>query len=273
MVRPMGEDREVFSAAAELLDSGEPFVMITVVKTQGSTPRNAGARMIWRPEHRGQPNGATGTIGGGQFEHLVIDACRACFKNRSHALERFVLGADADQCCGGTMDVFFEDHGRPSRLVVFGAGHVAHALYDLLTSSAFEFVVVDDRADWNSSARFPRAQRLPTWAEGVVAARESPATTLALVMTCSHDTDFEILRQLLPKPPAFLGLIGSRSKRACLFSRLVASGIDDATVKRVHCPIGVGDTGKEPRSVAISIAAQLLMEAKAVADSNHANPA
>lgn len=265
MVTPMGEDRDVFSAAAELLDTGEPFVMITVVKTQGSTPRNAGARMIWRPSAAGFPNGATGTVGGGQFEHLVIDAARTCFREHKHAVEHFVLGADADQCCGGTMDVFFEYHGRPSRLVVFGAGHVAHALYEILSASPFEFVVVDDRADWNTAARFGRARRLSAWEDGIRACREMRATTQALVMTCSHDTDFEILRGLLPEPPAFLGLIGSRSKRVCLFGRLVASGIEEEAVKRVHCPIGVGDTGKEPRAVAISIAAQLLMEAKALA--------
>ena len=81
-------------------------------------------------------------------------------------------------------------------------------------------------------------------------------------MTCSHDTDFELLRQLLVKPPAFVGLIGSRSKRVCLFGRLVASGIDSEAVQKVHCPIGIGDLGKEPRLVAISMAAQLLQVAR-----------
>jgi xanthine dehydrogenase accessory factor len=80
-------------------------------------------------------------------------------------------------------------------------------------------------------------------------------------MTCSHDTDLELLGQILKRPPAFVGLIGSRSKRACLFGRLVASGANEDAVQRVQCPIGVGDTGKEPKLVAISIAAQLLMEA------------
>jgi xanthine dehydrogenase accessory factor len=81
-------------------------------------------------------------------------------------------------------------------------------------------------------------------------------------MTCSHDTDFELLRRLLDRPPAFTGLIGSRSKRVCLFGRLVASGLLESVVTRVHCPIGVGDLGKEPRLVAVSMAAQIILEAK-----------
>ena len=220
---------------------------------------------MWRPTPGGAPCALSGTVGGGQLEMLVLEAARVCFEKRTGTLEHFVLGADADQCCGGTMDVFMEYHGRPARLAIFGAGHVSMALTEVLTKSSLEVVIVDDRADWNSVERFPRAKRVHSWDEGVAAAQREPAATLACVMTCSHDTDFELLRQLLTAPPAFVGLIGSRSKRACLFSRLVASGIDEGVVQRVHCPIGVGDTGKEPHAVAISMAAQLLMEAKKLA--------
>lgn len=259
----MSEDRELFRAAADLSERGEPFVLITVVKTQGSTPRNAGAKMIWRPGHG--LNGPVGTVGGGQFEMLVLDAARTHYEKQTCGMERYVLGADADQCCGGTMEVFFEHHGSRARLVIFGAGHVAEALVDLLRPSALELVVVDDRPEWNSEDRFAAVTRVTAWDEGVRLACERPEATLACVMTCSHEADFELLRSLLKSPPAFVGLIGSRSKRVCLFGRLVASGVDEARVQKVHCPIGVGDTGKEPRLVAISMAAQLLMEARSLA--------
>lgn len=259
-------DDHILQTAADLLRDGREFVLITVVATKGSTPRNAGARMLWLPHGstgpHANPTGAIGTVGGGQFEHLVIDAARACLEARSCTLEHFVLGADADQCCGGAMDVFLEYHGRPAHLVIFGAGHVAAALCPLLSFSPLQITVVDDRADWNSEARFPRARRVHAWAEGIAIAHDNPAATLAIVMTCSHDTDYQLLLDLLKSPPAFLGLIGSRSKRACLFSRLTGAGADAAGVQKVVCPIGVGDTGKEPQAVAISMAAQLLMEAK-----------
>ena len=261
----MREDHEIYRAAAELTQSSQPFVLITVVKAQGSTPRNAGAKMIWRPAPNGDGS-LVGTVGGGQFEMLALDAAREHFTRRSCGMEHYVLGADADQCCGGTMDVFFEFHGSCQRLVIFGAGHVSSALADLMSASPLELVVVDDRPEWNSAERFPYCRRIPSWDAGVDAACAQPASTLACVMTCSHDTDFELLRKLLRRPPAFLGLIGSRSKRACLFGRLVASGIDEAIVQNVHCPIGVGNTGKEPRLVAISMAAQLLIQAGRLAD-------
>ncbi|MFN0010082.1 MAG: XdhC family protein [Phycisphaerales bacterium] len=261
----MDGDGRVLKAAADLLEAGEAFVLVTVVKTQGSTPRDAGARLLWRPGSDTELGELLGTVGGGQFEHLVLESARWCFEHKAHKMEQFVLGSDADQCCGGTMDVFLEYHGLSARLVVFGAGHVAKALCDLLAFAALEVIVADDRPEWNSAARFPGARRIMDWGEAVAVAQERGAETMACVMTCSHDTDLDLLRSLLVKPPVFVGLIGSRSKRACLFGRLVAAGIDEGVVARVHCPIGVGDTGKEPRAVAVSMAAQLLMEASTLA--------
>lgn len=269
----MDEDRLILRTAAELAETGEEFVLITVTRTQGSTPRSAGAKMIWRPTRPGTPanesasfpNDSFGTIGGGQFEHLVLEAARECVRKGTHLNERFVLGAEAEQCCGGVMEVFLEYHGRPAHVVIFGAGHVAQSLSQILAPTPLAVSIVDDRPEWNSAERYPGAQRITDWSQGIDAATNQPESTLALVMTCSHDTDFEILRDLLRKtPPAFTGLIGSKSKRACLFGRLIAAGIDENLVRQVRCPIGLGDTGKEPHAVAISVAAQLLLEARAL---------
>ena len=110
--------------------------MITVVAAKGSTPRNPGTRMIWTPGE-----GFMGTVGGGQFEELVKDAAEACYKARDSRIEQFILGADADQCCGGTLDVFVEYIGPRQRVVIFGGGHVSHALAALLRPSALEVVL------------------------------------------------------------------------------------------------------------------------------------
>lgn len=265
-------DQLILQTAADLMRSGEEFVLITVVATKGSTPRNAGARMIWRPSADkpsalgiGAPNGAIGTVGGGHFEHLVLDAARACAAKRASTLEHFVLGSDADQCCGGTMAAFLEYHGRPVEVILFGAGHVSASVCAILGFSSLRLSVVDDRPEWNSEARFPGARRIHSWADGIAAAGQCAESTMVIVMTCSHQTDYELLRGLLRTPPAFVGLIGSRSKRACLFSRLTGAGVDADAVARVECPVGVGDTGKEPAAVAISMAAQLLIKAKSLA--------
>ncbi len=253
-------DRDLLRVVLELMDRGEAFVLATVVRTQGSTPRDAGARMIWRPD-----GSIVGTVGGGQFELMVMDAAQQCFSARAHAMEHFVLGAEAGQCCGGTMDVFLEYHAPGVRVVIFGAGHVSLALARVLASTGLSVAIVDDRCDWNNAERFPTEERVLSFDEGVALVSREPERTLACIMTCSHDTDFEILCGVLKHPTHFVGLIGSRSKRACFVTRLSAAGFDENAILRVRCPIGVGDTGKEPHAVAISIAAQLLIEAKSLA--------
>ncbi len=256
----MPGDLDIWRTAADLAERSEPFVMITVIATQGSTPRNTGARMIWRPSR-----GFVGAIGGGQFEHLALESAERCFRERSRGTERFVLGADAGQCCGGTVEVFYEYCGPQQRLILFGAGHVSQAVAAALSAAPLEIVIADDRPEWNSAERFPRCRRMMQWGEAADLAAEQPESTLVCVMTCSHETDFDLLMRLLKKPPEFLGLIGSRSKRACFFRRLVAAGAKEEAVSAIHCPIGLGDMGKAPELIAISIAGQILLEAKNLA--------
>src|SRR5258705_9666146 len=143
----MPSDFDILQSAAALSASGTPFILITVISAKGSTPRNSGAKMIWRPSG-GANQPLNGTIGGGQFEFLVLDAAQKHFQHRSCGSEHYVLAADADQCCGGVMDVFFEYVGPRQRLVLFGAGHVAHALAHMAAPPPLHLVIADDHPDW-----------------------------------------------------------------------------------------------------------------------------
>jgi len=266
----MNSERAILSQAASLIDAGVPFVLVTVAGTQGSSPRSAGAKMIWKPgsEPIGEIGGQIwGSVGGGELEHLARDAAREHLAKGETGVERFVLGADADQCCGGTVDLLFECFGPRSRVVLFGAGHVSLEIVRCLADSPLEVVVVDERPDWNTGERFAGCRHEMNAERGVSLAQENPATTLACVLTHSHDLDFEILRGLLAdeaKAPAYVGLIGSKSKRACFFTRLSGSGIAKPMIDRVTCPMGLGDMGKAPGLVAVSITGELLMKAKEI---------
>ena len=256
----MTADRIILSAAARLAAEGARFVLVTVVGTQGRTPRDEGARMIVFPDGRTE-----GTIGGGGVEQLATEAALARIRSSESGVERFVLSEEAGQCCGGVMEVYFECHGADQRCLIFGAGHVAEVLIPMLTPSSLDVVIVDHRSEWNNEERFPNARRLHNYDEGVALACEHPESTITCVLTCSHDTDLDILVGLLKTPPAFIGLIGSESKRACFFGRLAARGVSEAEIAQIHCPVGLGDMGKEPTLVAVSIAGQILLEAKKLA--------
>ena len=80
---------------------------------------------------------------------------------------------------------------------------------------------------------------------------------LVLVMSHSHALDFEIVDFALRNPAfAFVGLIGSATKRARFVKRLREAGVDPS---RLTCPIGVqGLKSKHPAAIAAGVTVQLL---------------
>jgi len=87
----------------QLQRAGIPSVMVTVASTIGSTPREAGCKMIVTGDE------LFGTIGGGNLEFQACKIARDQLANSSsQQLKRFPLGAGLGQCCGGLVNLLFE---------------------------------------------------------------------------------------------------------------------------------------------------------------------
>lgn len=149
---------------------------------------------------------------------------------------------------------------RKPLVVLFGAGHVGEALVAQLSLLACEVLWVDER-------REILPLQLP---ESITAVQsdfpadevsDAPDDACFIVMTHSHATDFDICKAILEKQRfAFLGLIGSMTKRNTFSKRLKRRGIDTALIERLCCPIGVdGIRSNEPPTIALGVAAQLTM--------------
>jgi len=148
----------------------------------------------------------------------------------------------------------------PTPLYLFGAGHVGRALVLALAPLPFAVRWIDPRAD-----AFPPLA--PANAKPVAAAdppaelAAAPDGAFVLAMTHAHPLDLAIVAEALRQDRfAYVGMIGSATKRARFASQLGAAGFDAARVAKLICPIGVaGVTGKEPAVIAVAVAAQLLM--------------
>lgn len=85
----------------------QPCVLVTVAGTRGSTPREVGAKMIVTATD------TIGTIGGGQLEYLCTQSACAWLQHEPgdgrSKLMRFPLGASCGQCCGGVVEILFEE--------------------------------------------------------------------------------------------------------------------------------------------------------------------
>lgn len=228
--------------------------MVTVVDTKGSSPRDAGAKMIVLP------NGDFfGTIGGGQLEHLAIqDAVEALAESVS-GRKKYPLCFRAGQCCGGGVEVYIELAGVSPQLYIFGAGHVGQALAQTMSGTPFQIHLIDERPEW--TARTPGS--------GIIVHQEDPKKFLnsagfdrhwsyIVVMTHDHFLDLDLIGKLAEMPARFLGLIGSRNKWEKFTQRLEHLGLGPDAINRIECPVGLPLGGKAPAEIAISIGARLL---------------
>ena len=150
-------------------------------------------------------------------------------------------------------------------LYLFGAGHVAQALVRILALLPYRVRWIDGRADMFPEA-LPANVEIDCSASPRYEVKEAPPGCFYLVMTHSHATDLEICDRILARGDfAYLGLIGSDTKRASFLRRLRARGHGEVALDRLTCPIGLPQvTGKEPASIAVAVAGELLVRSEAM---------
>lgn len=244
-------------ALHELDRAGTNSVLVTVVAARGSTPREAGCKMLVTRD------ALFGTIGGGNLEFICTDAARDMLDGAEGPLLRdFPLGPALGQCCGGHVSVLFEPM-RPARrsIALFGAGHVGRALVRVLGELPLRIAWFDPRPDVFPPA-LPRGVTSTITPDPATQIMRLAPNTLVLVTTHDHQLDYAIVAAALPRSDlAGVWLIGSATKRARFVRRLAQQGLDSAAIARLTCPIGLpGVGGKLPAEIAIAVAAQILQQ-------------
>ena len=249
-----------------------PAVLVTVLATRGSVPRDAGTWMaVFATD-------LVATVGGGRLEQDAIDHARAMLPQAPGAPEQhsFSLGPSLGQCCGGEVRLQFEwvsaqDVGALTQRLVpvhtpvalFGGGHVGQALVRVLGLLPVDVLWVDSRdevfpKDLPGNVRAEHSEPVEAAVPGLVAGSR------VFVMSFSHAEDFSVVaaclqRQRLQGDLPYIGLIGSKTKWATFRHRLEARGFSAQELDQVTCPIGVpGIADKRPEVIAVAAAAQLL---------------
>ena len=252
---------DIYHDLIQELDAGAPCVVATVIATKGSTPREAGAKMLLRGDGSIQ-----GTIGGGKFESLVIEAAQHTLKTGQLETQTFVLHENADDSfgaiCGGEATVLLEPHVKKQRLLISGAGHCGQALAELALNCGWPVIVFDDRPD---------VLEAPCYSDARITTHSEPNALDSFVLrdddcvvlvSKGHPEDRAALRAILNRNPipqlAYLGMIGSDRKVSMVLKDLEAEGISAAALKQVYAPIGLNIGSESPSEIAVSIMAELL---------------
>jgi len=243
-------------AANDCEQANQPFVLITVIQTRGSTPRDNDAKMLVTAID------SIDSIGGGQLEFAAIERAQTLLKQNSRCtvIESFQLGRDLEQCCGGQLELLFECFpARQFNIVLLGAGHIGRAIVRLLADLNCQVRWLDSRAEC-----FPDDLPLNVEAETLDHAEQAisncPPESWYLVMSHSHVLDQQLVEAILSRGDAhYCGLIGSKSKAAAFRGRLKRKGFSDVELAGLSSPIGLpGLKAKQPAEIAISVVAHLL---------------
>ncbi|RDU95977.1 xanthine dehydrogenase accessory protein XdhC [Trinickia dinghuensis] len=149
--------------------------------------------------------------------------------------------------------------GAPLHVVLFGAGHVGHALVTLFGTLPCVVEWVDARDECFPDEVPANVQIEATdTPEAVIDA--APAGACFLVMTHNHALDFSLAAHIMRRKDfAYFGMIGSKTKRVKFERRLIERGVERERMPEMVCPIGVpGIVDKAPSSIAVSVCAQLM---------------
>ncbi len=232
-----------------------PFAVATVIGTTGSTPREV-TKMVITAEK------TFDTIGGGQLEFKVIEDARSMLESRapSQKIDHYPLATKADQCCGGSVTVLIESFPITAmRLAVFGAGHVASALMQVLAQCDARIEWIDSREDVFPDSVSSNVQLINP-EDPVSYVDELTDQHRCIIITHDHALDYQLVHALLNQTEIdYVGLIGSNTKAKRFFQRMNKDGISQEDQQRCVCPIGMPEVkGKLPMEIAVSIAAQIL---------------
>ncbi|MEM9784186.1 MAG: XdhC family protein [Pseudomonadota bacterium] len=153
--------------------------------------------------------------------------------------------------------VFTAVHMPPLRLAVIGAAHAAQPLVLMARASGYDVTVIDPRAAFADSARFPDTALSHDWPDAALQAHGLDRRTA--VVTLSHDPkiDDPALIAALPSKAFYVGALGSTRTHAKRVARLREAGMSDAAIARIDAPVGLDIGAQTPAEIAISVMAEM----------------
>ena len=245
----------------DLKKSGDPAALAVIVRTEGSTPRRAGTKMVVLKDGK-----TIGTMGGGDLEKRVIEEATETIKQGEPRAISFTLDIEKgklDMMCGGKLEVYIEPILPDEKLIIFGAGHITRSLAPLIKGAGFKVSVVEDSPDLLQKDKFPATEDLVlTDMEQFARDLPSDPRTYIVLLSRGSSRDEAILRQLIQKDFKYIGMIGSARKIVTMKEDLKKQGVPGEAFLKLQAPIGLDIGAETPEEIAISIAAEIIAAKK-----------
>ncbi|MCX7707908.1 MAG: XdhC family protein [Anaerolineae bacterium] len=241
---------ELLAALQESVRAREPVALVTVVKG----PSAGCEAVVWLDKP------PLGSLGLGDLEAQVIADAQEVLRGRQHRLLRYPNIVHRTSDIEHSLAVFVEVQRRAPELIIVGAGHIAVPLAQMASMCDFAVTVLDDRPSFASRERFPAAQKVIAGPlRETVRDLPMDSDTFIVLVTRGHSHDVECLLEVLDRPVAYIGMIGSQRRVDAVFKLLAEEqGIDPTKFDRVYAPIGIAIGARTPAEIAVSILAELI---------------
>ncbi|MEW5958542.1 MAG: XdhC family protein [Chloroflexota bacterium] len=186
----------------------------------------------------------------------IVQAAHQLMQGRGPAKRRYPPSTDASQ---PELEVFFDVYRPAPRLIIVGGVHIAIDLIHFAKLLGFRTCLVDPRTAFATAERFPHVDRLVhRWPDEALAEIGLTPETGVVVVTHDPKLDDPALKVALPSPVFYVGALGSPKTHARRVERLLADGLAEAQVRRLHAPIGLEIGGHTPAEIALSIVAEIV---------------
>jgi len=250
-------DIDIYEEIIRIKKEGEEAALATVISAGGSTPREEGAKMLVRAD-----GSILGTIGGGGLEARIMKESAEVIRTGEprHLSFRLTEKEELGALCGGDVEVFIEPIVSAPTLYIFGGGHIGLPLAKMAKLVGFRIVIIDDRPEFANPERFPEAQLtlVEDYSLAVFSKLKIDKSSYIVIVTHGHKGDEAVLEEALATKARYIGMIGSRAKVKTVFSHLLAKGISQELLDKVHSPIGLAIHAETPEEIAASILAEIV---------------
>lgn len=227
--------------------AGRSSVLVAPLGERGGSGPRASARLVVCEDGR-----TSGTLGSQALDRAALERGLDVVRRATSRTEMVEAGGEGAR-------LFFELHGPATTLLVFGAGQVAIPIVRIAKVMGWHTVVVDGRERFATRERFPDADEIRIGILAEIAA-ELKYDASTFVILVAHDYKFEVpvLRVVLEREPAYIGLLGNSSRGAAVLRFLADEGASEEQIARVHVPIGLDIGARTPSEIALSVVAEAL---------------
>lgn len=247
---------EIYRELRRALEAGEPVVLaeVTGVREGASDGTVLAAKILVRAH-----GPALGTMGDDELDRIVTRDATATLERGLSRTRHYGAHGEPRR---DVVEVFFEAFVSPPRMIIFGAVDFTRALVEVATVVGFTVTVVDARATFATTARFPRADEVVVdWPDRYLARVGATLGARDAVCVLTHDTKFDVPAILgaLATSVGYLGAMGSRRTHDQRWERLLEAGASHEELSaRLMSPIGLDLGARTPEETAVAIVAEII---------------